>query len=157
MADNTQGSNGASPTRRADEMLDQAGQRLGAFAVRARLRAQALAAQSAQAAQEAVTRASQAGSDAAKETRGAFNAFNAPHAETQGASGAVPPAMERADELVDLASQRLDAFGKVVGHRLQTLFAYLKEEGEDIWAEAQAVRRPETPTEAPSEQATPQP
>ena len=52
--------------------------------------------------------------------------------------------MQRAEALVDQAGQRLSVFGQATNQRLQVLFAHLKEEGEDIWAEAQHIRRSDT-------------
>ncbi len=44
------------------------------------------------------------------------------------------PAMQRAEELVD-------AWGQKIGHFTARLLARTREEAEDIWAEAQSIRR----------------
>lgn len=51
-----------------------------------------------------------------------------------------PPAMERAEYLVDQLGTRLGQWTGTAGDRLQRLWARAREEGEDIWAEAQDIR-----------------
>ena len=53
----------------------------------------------------------------------------------------LPPAMERAEELVDIAGQRLGVFLSRMSAQLQRTAALAREEGEDIWAEAQSIRQ----------------
>ena len=55
------------------------------------------------------------------------------------------PTMERAEEVVDRLGQRAGQIGLEVGQRLRRLAARAREEAEDIWAEAQSVRRREQP------------
>lgn len=55
-----------------------------------------------------------------------------------------PPAMERAEYLVDQLGARLGQWVGTAGDRLQRLWARAREEGEDIWAEAQDVRHRNT-------------
>lgn len=52
-----------------------------------------------------------------------------------------PPAMERAEYLVDQLGVTLGRWADTAGGRLQRLWARTREEGEDIWAEAQDIRR----------------
>jgi hypothetical protein len=59
-----------------------------------------------------------------------------PHSEPE-----LPPAMERAEELVDIAGQRLGVFLSRMSAQLQRTAALAREEGEDIWAEAQSIRQ----------------
>jgi hypothetical protein len=127
--------------QRADVLFDQAGQRVGSFVAQARMRLQALAAQSSQAAQDALNRSTQAMNHDSTGDGHADTAMGA----TQQSGADAPPPMERAEVLVDAAGQRLSAFGQVANQRLQVVLAYLREEGEDIWAEAQSIRRPDTP------------
>ena len=54
--------------------------------------------------------------------------------------------MERAEEVVDRLGQRAGQIGSEVGQRLLRLAARAREEAEDIWAEAQSMRRREQPT-----------
>jgi hypothetical protein len=49
--------------------------------------------------------------------------------------------MERAEEIVDQAGERLGAFLSDFGRRAQVFAARAREEAEDIWAEAQAMHR----------------
>jgi hypothetical protein len=49
--------------------------------------------------------------------------------------------MERAETIVDQAGERVGAMAVDLGRRLQVFLARAREEAEDIWAEAQAMRR----------------
>lgn len=132
--------------RRAEETLDGAGQRLGALAAAVAQRAQAFAANSAQATRQAVARSQQAlqGDAGANGAEGAASGTSG--TSGPGGSGAnLPPATARAEELVDEAGRRLTLVASVAGDRLRWLFARAREEGDDIWAEAQHVRRPGAP------------
>jgi hypothetical protein len=55
------------------------------------------------------------------------------------------PAMQRAEEMVDHLAERVGHYAGVFGHQLLWLAARAREEAEDIWAEAQALRRGEKP------------
>jgi len=51
------------------------------------------------------------------------------------------PATARAEDAVDQAGERVGQFAALFGRRLQVLAARAREEAEDIWAEAQSMRR----------------
>jgi hypothetical protein len=51
--------------------------------------------------------------------------------------------MERAEEVVDRLGQRAGEIGSQVGQCVLRLAARAREEAEDIWAEAQSMRRRE--------------
>jgi hypothetical protein len=51
--------------------------------------------------------------------------------------------MERADQIVAEWSSRAEQIGTEIGHRFVRLVARAREEAEDIWAEAQELRRRE--------------
>ncbi|MDP9310197.1 MAG: hypothetical protein M3R24_04770 [Chloroflexota bacterium] len=53
------------------------------------------------------------------------------------------PAEERAEEFVDHMSQRLGQIASLVALRLLKAAALVREEAEDVWAEAQSIRRGE--------------
>jgi len=53
------------------------------------------------------------------------------------------PTTERAEEVVDRLGQRAGQIGAEVGQHLLRLAARAREEAEDIWAEAQNIRRRE--------------
>ena len=53
------------------------------------------------------------------------------------------PTMHRAEEMVDHLAERVGHYAGVVGQKLMWFFARAREEAEDIWAEAQAIRRGE--------------
>lgn len=72
--------------------------------------------------------------DETPEPEGAQNVQHAQHAQN------VPPAMERAEVLVDQLRAQLGQWTSVLGDRLQRFWARAREEGEDIWAEAKDIR-----------------
>ena len=51
----------------------------------------------------------------------------------------------RAEELVDKLGERLGYFATVVTQRVEWAVARAREEAEDIWAEAQEIRRNKRP------------
>ncbi len=52
-----------------------------------------------------------------------------------------PPTMRRAEEMADRLGARISHYAGIVGHKLLVWGARAREEMEDIWAEAQDVRR----------------
>jgi len=58
-------------------------------------------------------------------------------------NGQMPPAMERAEVLVDRLGVQLGHYLTIAGHQLRKAAALAREEAEDIWAEAQSIRRGE--------------
>ncbi len=55
------------------------------------------------------------------------------------------PAEERAEELVDHAGQTLARWAGLAALRLLKAAALAREAAEDVWAEAQSIRRGERP------------
>jgi hypothetical protein len=53
--------------------------------------------------------------------------------------------MERAEEIVDRVAERVSQLTSTWGRKLLRLTARVREEAEDIWAEAQSIRRGEQP------------
>ena len=53
------------------------------------------------------------------------------------------PAEARAEELLDRMGQRLGQLASLVALRLLKAAALVREEAEDVWAEAQSIRRGE--------------
>lgn len=51
------------------------------------------------------------------------------------------PATERAEELVDRLGESVGNFASLAGWRMLKVAAFVREEAEDVWAEAQSVRR----------------
>jgi hypothetical protein len=58
-------------------------------------------------------------------------------------SSANDAAMERAEALVERMGERLGRFLSASGYQLRKAAARAREEAEDIWAEAQTIRRKE--------------
>jgi pyruvate/2-oxoglutarate dehydrogenase complex dihydrolipoamide acyltransferase (E2) component len=52
-----------------------------------------------------------------------------------------PPATERAEELVDRLGESVGNFASLAGWRMLKVAAFVREGAEDVWAEAQSVRR----------------
>ncbi len=74
---------------------------------------------------------------------GAGAAQAASQAGGETAPAPASPVTQRAEEMVDRLADRLGHYAGVVGQKLSWLFARAREEAEDIWAEAQAIRRGE--------------
>jgi hypothetical protein len=60
-------------------------------------------------------------------------------------NGATPTA--RAEEIVDRVGQRIGYFGVLAGHQLRKFAARVREEAEDMLAEAQTMRQRQPPAE----------
>ncbi|CAA9587019.1 MAG: hypothetical protein AVDCRST_MAG19-5007 [uncultured Thermomicrobiales bacterium] len=50
-------------------------------------------------------------------------------------------ATERAEEMLDRAGERVGRFASLLGQRVRRAAALAREEAEDMWAEAQSMRR----------------
>jgi len=59
--------------------------------------------------------------------------------------GQVDPRMVRAAEIVDQLADRMASWTRILGRNLLWLGERLREEAEDIWTEAQSIRRGEKP------------
>lgn len=122
---NTQGEQAPSPaTARAEVLLGNLGRRLDLFAAQAGQRMHDIA----DAIREEADRADQPATNSGEK------AHPSGIARTE-ASGKL--AMERAEEAVD----RMGHYLAVASFQIQRATARLREEGEDIWAEAQNIRR----------------
>ena len=51
------------------------------------------------------------------------------------------PAEQRAEEIVDRIGERVGYFASVAAQRIRVATARAREEAEDMWAEAQSIRR----------------
>ncbi len=58
-----------------------------------------------------------------------------------GADEARHEAMQRAEEMVDRLGEQVGHYVSVIGHNILKWAARAREEAEDIWAEAQAIRQ----------------
>jgi hypothetical protein len=71
-------------------------------------------------------------------------------------ASAAPMAHERAEALLDQAGERLGRWSSSAYFQLRKAAALVREEAEDIWAEAQAMRTgSETPTPQPQAESEP--
>ena len=113
---------------RAEQLVQQAGQRLGHLAWQARQRWQhALQAFREEADRMDVPASAPAGQRSAR--AGATQATQTKQART-----------ERAEELVDRVGQRLGLWAKANGIQARRTLARLRESAEDFWVEAQDIR-----------------
>jgi hypothetical protein len=71
------------------------------------------------------------------------NGASAEHADSTEGQSSTSPTMRRAEESVDRMAERVGHYASVIGQKLAWLAARAREEAEDIWAEAQAIRRGE--------------
>jgi hypothetical protein len=69
------------------------------------------------------------------------NGTSEEQAKAAGADEARRQAMQRAEELVDRWGAQVGHYFSAVGHSILKWSARAREEAEDIWAEAQAIRQ----------------
>ena len=117
---------GQPATERAEAILDNLGRRIGIFAARAGQRIQ----------------------NAATSVREGTDQVGQQNTASRENSSQSAPAgdrseqmMERSEELVDRAAQQLTAYAVRAGYQIQKATARLREEAEDMWAEAQNIRQ----------------
>lgn len=111
-------------TARAEELLDQAGQRVGAFVALTRIRVQ----QTLSAVREQA------------EQRGRDTAQLMPGRQAGQENGSNQLATQRAEEIVDRVGGRLGAVAAMTSLQIQKALARVREEAEDIWADAESIR-----------------
>jgi hypothetical protein len=64
---------------------------------------------------------------------------------TSTASEGEPSRVERAEEMVDHIAERVSDLTSRWGRRVVRVFSRIKEEAEDMWGEAQSIRRGDQP------------
>ncbi|HLI04944.1 MAG TPA: hypothetical protein VKV40_00065 [Ktedonobacteraceae bacterium] len=127
------------PVERADEALKRAGRNIGIFAGLAAV---------------CIQRATGAVRNAAKPVPASNKKAEQPEvAQTEeSATLAGEKATEQAEQMVDQAAQRLGTFAATLSYQAQKAAARLREEGEDIWFEAQHIRQQALHQENPHQQ-----
>ena len=68
-----------------------------------------------------------------------------PPATEASAGGAEPSRVERAEQMVDNIAESVSDFTSRWGRRVVRVLSRIKEEAEDIWGEAQSIRRGDQP------------
>ena len=117
-----------SATARAEELLDSVGRRIGLFAALAGQRLQDTATY-------------------VREEAGRINQPGTSQPEGANQQGVMPAgekgqlAMQRSEEAVDRMLQRLSSYASIAAFQTQKAAARLREEAEDMWAEAQHIRQ----------------
>jgi hypothetical protein len=119
---------GQPATERAEELWDGMGRRIGLFAAQAGQRMQHVAVSI----REEADRMDQPSTVPGEKSHSPAMA----RTEQQGKL-----AMERAEDLVDRLGQRLGHFTALAGFQIQKATARMREEVEDMWAEAQNIRQ----------------
>lgn len=128
MSQTSRDKSGQPVTARADELLDSMGHRIGLFVARAGQRIQNAAAS----VREQADRMDQP--DTADDEKS--HQPTTARAEEKG-----QVAMEKSEELVDRMAQQLSIYTARAGLQIQKAVARMREEAEDIWAEAQHLRQ----------------
>ena len=115
-------------TVRAEELLDNLGHRIGLFAARTGQRIQNAAASIREQADQ-IDQPDIAGSEKSQQPTIA-------RVEEKG-----QVTMEKSEEMVDRMTQQLNLYTARAGLQIQKAVARMREEAEDIWAEAQHIRQ----------------
>ncbi len=110
-------------TERAEELIDRFGRGLGVFAASTSQRIQSAATNAREKADQR---------NHSKTTQG--------KKPTQAGESSQLP-MQKADELVDQMEQRIGHFTALISFQVLKATALIREEAEDMWAEAQSIRR----------------
>ncbi|HTI13517.1 MAG TPA: hypothetical protein VL461_02960 [Dictyobacter sp.] len=115
-------------TERAERLLDRTGERIGYLMGRTNQRVR----RTTTALRERIEQrnADKSASSGGKETQHAPSAHEANQA-----------IMERAEHLVDRVGQNVGSWSGDASHRMQWMFARVREDLEDMWVEAQHMRR----------------
>jgi hypothetical protein len=116
--------------RRAEQLVDEWGARLGHYAAEAGQQVLRLAARAREEAEDIWAEA-----QSIRRGEGGQVSAEAP------AAGTGEPALQQADRKIDELGTRLGQFASGLGQQLRRLAARAREEAEDIWADAQYVRR----------------
>jgi len=118
------------PTERAEHLLDRAGERIGFFA-----------ANSGKRLQELTVRRFGRPHQPPQAPKTPGEGFVGDTSTTSTPSGEKPPpTIEKAEEMVDTMGQRFSLIGAIVGLQSQRMGVRIREQFEDMWAEAQQIR-----------------
>ena len=136
------------PTERAENLINRTGERIGFFAANSGKRLQELTVrrfgrasqvQQPMQAQQTPGEGPVANQSAqAQQTPGEGPVAAQATQASQGQS----PTIERAEEMVDTMGQRFSLMGTIIGLQSQRVGSRIREQFEDMWAEAQQIRHP---------------
>jgi hypothetical protein len=130
----TQGGSDKPPVARADELLNNLGRRIGLFVGLAGQRFQGTAVNIREQTRRMEQPEAAAGEKPSQPARSREEVSAQPETEK---------AQAKAEELVEGMTQRLGLFAALAGLQIQKTGARVREEAEDIWAEAQNIRNGE--------------
>ena len=128
----TQGGSNKPPVERADELLNNLGRRIGLFVGLAGQRIQGTAVNIREQTRRMEQPEGAAGEKPSQPARAR---------EEESAQPETEKATAKAEELVEGMTQRLGIFAALAGLQIQKTTARVREEAEDIWAEAQNIRK----------------
>ena len=128
----TQGGSDKPPVARADELLSNLGRRIGLFVGLAGQRIQGTAVNIREQTRRMEQPEAAAGEKPSQPARAR---------EEESAQPGTEKATAKAEELVGDMTQRLGVFAALAGLQIQKTAARVREEAEDIWAEAQNIRK----------------
>ncbi len=128
----TQGGSDKPPVARADELLNNLGRRIGLFVGLAGQRIQGTAVNIREQTRRMEQPEAAAGEKPSQPARAR---------EEESAQPGTEKATAKAEELVGDMTQRLGVFAALAGLQIQKTAARVREEAEDIWAEAQNIRK----------------
>jgi hypothetical protein len=128
MSQTPEGTSKQPATVRAEALLDNVGQRIGLIAAQTVQRIQ----HAATSMREEADRLDQPGASSQEKP-------GPPKAARTEEGG--KPTTERAEELVDQWGKRIGHYGALTGLQIQRATARVREEAEDMWAEAQNIRQ----------------
>lgn len=127
----TQGGSDKPPVARADELLNNLGRRIGLFAGLAGQRIQGTAVNIREQTRRMGQPEAAAGEKSSQPARTRTEESAQPETEK---------ATAKAEELVEGMAQRFGHFAAIAGLQIQKTAARVREEAEDIWAEAKNIR-----------------
>jgi hypothetical protein len=120
------------PTERAEKLINRTGERIGFFA-----------ASSGKRLQELTVRRFGRANQGQQPTQTQKTTDEGPvTAQATQASQEQQPTVERAEEMVDTMGQRFSLIGTIIGLQSQRVGSRIREQFEDMWAEAQQIRHP---------------
>ena len=128
----TQGGSDKPPVERADELLNNLGRRIGLFVGLAGQRIQGTAVNIREQARRMEQPEAAAGEKPSQPARAR---------KEEAAQPETGKATAKAEELVEGMTQRLGLFAALAGLQIQKTGARVREEAEDIWAEARNIRK----------------
>jgi len=123
------------PVARAEQLMNNWGHNVGFFLGTARHRLQ----HALSSIREEADRMDQP-QHPSQSANGTFSSSTAPTQKTLAEQGTGQPVTQHAEQLVDGFAQRVGAITVATGLQIRRAGAFIREDAEDVWAEAQSIR-----------------